>query len=101
MKNLIVILCLLLAGCATAGNRNGMMLPPEMQEMMARDGIKLQSLTGNRNSQNYRYGSPAKGFMNVYSNRGYTTSDYHSTDGRSWSISTQNGRVTQWSINGF
>jgi hypothetical protein len=77
------------------------MLPPEMQEMIARDGNKMQSLTGNRNSQNYRYGSPERGFMNVYSNRGNTTSEYYSPDGRNWSISTKNGRVTQWSINGF
>lgn len=97
MKKLIVILCLLLVGCATAAPRDALFgLPPEIRQAMATNPIL--SASGNRLASGWRYGSPERGFLNVNSNRGDTTSEYNSTDGHGWSLRTSSGRVTSWSI---
>jgi hypothetical protein len=96
MKKFMLVMCLLMVGCATAPRDNMAGLPQEIRQAMASNPIL--NAAGNRNGGGYRYGSPERGFLNVNSNRGYTGTEYNGTDGHGWSIRTSNGRVTSWSI---
>ena len=71
-------------------------MPYEIREAIAANPII--SATGTRNGTAGRYGSPEKGFLNVRSNRGYTSAEYSGTNGHGWSVNTSNGRITGWSI---
>jgi hypothetical protein len=99
MKTFIVMICLFMVGCVTVPPRDALYgIPPEVRQAM---GEHRLDITGNRNGQAYRSGSPERGFLNINSNRGYTSTEYSGRDGKMWSIRTSNGRVTSWSASGF